>query len=331
MTFSSKIKDELSRTEITDILSAKAETAALARTMGYVTLKGFNKMEIEFSTENAAVARRIFKLLKTAFEISTQVSVERTNRLKKHNNYIIKINDRLSKDFLQEIRIAGKENFNIMTFDFGVPKELIKNDACKRAYVKGAFMGCGSISDPEKSYHAEFVNNREEHSKGICKLLDDFGINGKTIFRKNYYVTYIKESEQISDILALMGANNAMLEFENVRAVKETRNQINRVINCETANLDKIVDTSMRQINSIKVLKKYKAIDKLPDHLRELAYLRLKHTNASLKELGEMLNPPLGKSGVNHRLRKIEEIAEELSEHEKRGVCNEITKSNTKK
>jgi len=329
MTFSSKIKDELSRTEVTDMLSAKAEAAALARTMGYVTLKGLNKMEMEFSTENAAVARRIFKLLKTAFEISTQVSVEKTNRLKKHNNYIIKINDRLSKNFLQEIRIADKEIINIMTFDFGVPKELIKNDACKRAYIRGAFMGCGSISDPEKSYHAEFVNNREEHSKGICKLLEGFGINGKTIFRKNYYVTYIKESEQISDLLALMGANNAVLEFENVRAVKETRNQINRVINCETANLDKIVDTSMRQINSIKVLKKYKAIDKLPDHLKELAYLRLKHTNASLKELGEMLNPPLGKSGVNHRLKKIEEIARDL-EHQKRGVSNEITKSNTK-
>lgn len=331
MTFSSKIKDELSRTDISDILSAKAETAALVRTMGYVTLKGYNKLEIEFSTENAAVARRIFKLLKIAFKISTQVSVERTNRLKKHNNYIIKIDDQVSKDFLQETKIAGKDDLNIMTFDFGVPKDLIKNDSCKRAYLKGAFMGCGSISDPEKSYHAEFVNNREEHSKGICELLESFGINGKTIIRKNYYVTYVKESEQISDLLALMGANSAVLEYENIRAVKETRNQINRVINCETANLDKIVDTSMRQINNIKVLKKYKAIDKLPDHLRELAYLRLKHTNASLKELGEMLNPPLGKSGVNHRLRKIEEIAEEVLEHEKRGVDCEITKSNIKK
>lgn len=330
MTFSSKIKEELSRTEITDVLSAKAETAALVRTMGYISLKGFNKMEIEFSTENAAIARRIFKLLKTAFDISTQVSVEKTNRLKKHNNYIIKIDDNISKNFLQETGIAYKESFNIMTFDFGVPRDLVKEESSRRAYIKGAFMGCGSVSDPEKSYHAEFVSNREEHSKGICKLLEGFGINGKTIFRKNYYVTYIKESEQISDLLALMGANNAVLEFENVRAVKETRNQINRVINCETANLDKIVYTSMRQINSIKVLKKHKAIDKLPDHLRELAYLRLKHTNASLKELGEMLNPPLGKSGVNHRLRKIEEIAKDFKDEE-RGVDNEITKSNIKK
>lgn len=320
MTFSSKIKDELSRTEIADTISAKAETAALVRTMGYVNLKGFNKLEIEFSTENAAVARRVFKLLKTAFDITTQVSVERTNRLKKHNNYIININHELSKNFLQETGIDANNDFNIMTFDFGVPYSLMVDDECKRAYIKGAFMGCGSISDPEKSYHAEFVNSREEHSKGICKLLEEYGITGKTIFRKNYYVTYIKESEQISDLLALMGANNAVLQFENVRAVKETRNQINRVINCETANLDKIVDTSMRQINNIKILKKYKAIDKLPDHLKELAYLRLKHTNASLKELGEMLNPPLGKSGVNHRLRKIEELAEELLRHKKRGV-----------
>ena len=330
MTFSSKIKDELSRTEITDTLSAKAEVSALVRTMGYVSFKGFSKMEFEFSTENAAVARRIFKLLKIAYGISTQVSVEKTNRLKKHNNYIIKIEDKLAKKFLLDTRIA-KDDFSIMTFDYGVPDDLIGNDLCKRSYIKGSFMGCGSISDPEKSYHPEFVRNREEQCTGICKLLESYGIVGKTIYRKNYYVTYIKESEQISDLLALMGAHKSLLDFENVRAVKETRNQINRVINCETANLDKIVDTSMRQINSIKVLKKHKAIDKLPDHLRELAYLRLKHNNASLKELGQMLNPPLGKSGVNHRLRKIEEIAQDLLEHEKRGVENEITKSNIKK
>ncbi len=313
MTFSSKLKEELSRTEIKDIFSAKAEAAALVRTMGYITLKGFNKMEVEFSTENAAIARRIFKLLKVAFEITTQVSVEKTNRLKKHNNYIVKIEDNLSKKFLQGTGLTGND-FNIMTFDYGVPKSIVRSEASKRAYVKGAFMGCGSVSDPERSYHAEFVSNKEEHSRGIRELLKSFGIKSKTIFRKNYYVTYIKESEQISDLLALMGANSAVLEFENVRAVKETRNQINRVINCETANLDKIVDTSMRQINSIKVLKKHKAIDKLPDHLRELAYLRLKHTNASLKELGEMLDPPLGKSGVNHRLRKIEEIAKDFEQ-----------------
>lgn len=331
MTFSSIIKNELSRTEIINECCAKAEIAALLRTTGYITLRGFNKIEIELSTENAAVARRIFKLLKILYNMSTEVSVKKSNRLKKHNNYSIKIEEEKVKTFLQDTELIKDEEINFMNFDYGIPKDLMKKDCCKRAYIKGSFMGCGSISDPEKSYHAEFVNNKEEHGQGLCDLMKTYEINAKLIFRKNYYIAYIKEGEQISDLMAVMGSHNALLDFENVRVVKETRNRINRVINCETANLDKIVDTSMRQIRQIKILKKYKAIDKLPENLRELAYLRLKHSNASLKELGEMLNPPLGKSGVNHRLRKIEEIAEDLLEHEKRGVKDEITKGNIKK
>lgn len=331
MTFSSKIKDELSRTEISDTISAKAEVAAFIRTVGYISIKGLNKVEFEFSSENAAVARRIFKVLKIGHDINASVSVSKSNRLKKLNNYIIKIDEDITKQFLKDAKIAKDNDFNIMNFSYDVPKELLQSDLCKRAYIKGSFMGSGSISNPEKSYHAEFVSNKEVQSKTLIELLNGYGIIGKNIYRKNSFVTYIKESEQISDLLALMGANNAVLNFENIRAVKETRNQINRVINCETANLDKIVDTSMRQINNIKILKRHKVIDKLPDNLRELAYLRLKHSNASLKELGQMLNPPLGKSGVNHRLKKIEEIAEDLIEHEKRGVKSEITKSSIKK
>jgi len=320
MTFSSRIKDELTRTEIIDALSAKAEVAAFVRTLGYITIKGLNKVEFEFLTENAAVARRIFKVLKTACDINAEVSVTKSNRLKKQNNYIIRIDEKLTRQFLKDTGIVRNNDFNIMNFNYDVPEGLIGSDLSKRAYIKGSFMGSGSISNPEKSYHAEFVSSREAQSKTLQMLLKKYGINSKNIYRKNNYVTYIKESEQISDLLALMGANNAVLDFENIRAVKETRNQINRVINCETANLDKIVDTSMRQINNIKILKKHKVIDQLPDNLRELAYLRLKHSNASLKELGQMLDPPLGKSGVNHRLRKIEEIAKDLIEHEKRGV-----------
>lgn len=331
MTFSSKIKDELSRNEIIDVCCAKAEIAALVRTAGYINFKGLKKLEIEMSTENAAIARHIFKLLKFAFDISTEVSVKRTNRLKKKNSYNIRIEEEFSKSFLKDIQLTKDDELNFMNFNYGVPKDLVKRDCCKRAYIRGSFMGCGSISDPEKSYHAELINNKEEHGKGLCKLLKKYNINGKMLNRKNYFIVYVKESEQISDLLSLMGAYNAVLDFENIRAVKETRNQINRVINCETANLDKIVDTSMRQINHIKILKKHKVIDKLPENLRELAYLRLKHSNASLKELGQMLNSPLGKSGVNHRLRKIEEIAEELLEQEKRGVKDEIPKSNFKK
>lgn len=331
MTFSSKIKDELSRAEISDAASAEAEVAAFVRTIGYITIKGMNKVELEFSSENAAVARRIFKVLKTAYDINASVSVSKSNRLKKLNNYIIKIDESSTRQLLADTKIVKNNDFNIMNFNYEVPEELLRSDICKRAYIRGSFMGSGSISNPERSYHAEFVSSKEIQSRTLQELLEGYGISGKNIYRKSNFVTYIKESEQISDLLALMGASSAVLNFENIRAIKETRNQINRVINCETANLDKIVDTSMRQINNIKILKKHKVIDQLPDNLRELAYLRLKHSNASLKELGQMLSPPLGKSGVNHRLRKIEEIAEDLIEHEKRGGKGEITKSSVKK
>jgi DNA-binding protein WhiA len=250
MTFSSKVKDELSRTEISDERSAKAEAAAFVRTVGYITIKGLNKVEFEFLTENAAVARRIFKVLKAAHNINAAVSVSKSNRLKKQNNYIIKINEKLTRQFLEETRMIEDNDLNIMNFNYKVPEDFIDSDLCKRAYIKGSFMGSGSISNPEKSYHAEFVSNKEAQSKTIQDILKTYGIIGKNIYRKNNYVTYIKESEQISDLLALMGANNAVLDFENIRAVKETRNQINRVINCETANLDKIVDTSMRPITT---------------------------------------------------------------------------------
>lgn len=331
MTFSSKIKNELSRTAITEICCVKAEMAALVRTTGYINLRGLSKVEVELTTENAAVARRIFKILKTAYNISTEVIIKKTNRLKKRNHYSIKIAGDAVENFLDDTRLNVHDEINFINFDFGIPEDLINKDCCKRAYIRGCFMGCGSISDPEKSYHAEFVNNKEVHSEGLCELLKSYDIKAKRVYRKNYYVTYIKESDQICDLMNLMGAYNALLDYENVRAVKETRNRINRVINCETANLDKIVDTSMRQINNIRVLKKYKVIDRLPENLRDLAYLRVKHSNASLKELGQMLKPPLGKSGVNHRLKKIEEIAEELLEQEKRGVKNEVTKINIKK
>lgn len=314
MTFSLKLKNELARTSMDKSCCIKSELAALVRTTGYINIKSFNRLQMELSTENAAVARRIFKLLKNLYDISTEVIVKKTNRLKKRNNYSIIIDEKIIQQFLQDIKLinTNEEGINILNLDFEVPRSLIKNDCCKKSYIKASFMGCGSISDPEKSYHVEFVNNKEEHSEGLCKILNSYSVKAKKICRKNYYITYVKESDQICDLINIMGAYNVLLDYENIRAVKETRNNINRIVNCETANMDKIVDTSMRQINNINILKKYKIIDTLPDNLKELAKLRVKHKNASLKELGDMLNPPLGKSGVNHRLRKIEEIAEDV-------------------
>ncbi len=312
MTFSSKCKNEISRLNLEKRCCTIAELSALIRTTGYISIKGYNKFEIEFVMENAAVARRIFKMIKYLYNTNSEITVKKTNRLKKHNNYSVKVNEEDVKKLLIDTKLSKDYNINILKFNYGIPKSLVKDSCCIRAYIRGAFLGCGSISDPEKSYHVEFVSNRQKHCYDLEALINKYDLGAKSIARKELYITYLKDSEKIVDLLNVMGAYNSLLSIENIRAIKETRNNVNRVVNCETANLGKIVDTSIRQKNSIMILQKYNVINKLPEGLRELAYLRLDNEDASLKELGEMLIPPLGKSGVNHRLKKIEKIAEEI-------------------
>ncbi|HBB28210.1 MAG TPA: DNA-binding protein WhiA [Clostridiales bacterium] len=312
MTFSSKCKNEISRLNLEKRCCTIAELSALIRTTGYISIKGYNKFEIEFVMENAAVARRIFKMIKYLYNTNSEITVKKTNRLKKHNNYSVKVNEEDVKKLLIDTKLSKDSNINILKFNYGIPKSLVKDSCCIRAYIRGAFLGCGSISDPEKSYHVEFVSNRQKHCYDLEALINKYDLGAKSIARKELYITYLKDSEKIVDLLNVMGAYNSLLSIENIRAIKETRNNVNRVVNCETANLGKIVDTSIRQKNSIMILQKYNVINKLPEGLRELAYLRLDNEDASLKELGEMLIPPLGKSGVNHRLKKIEKIAEEI-------------------
>lgn len=312
MTFSSQCKDEISRLNLENRCCVIAELAALIRTTGYITIKGYNRFEIEFVMENAVVIRRIFKMIKFLYNINSEIAVKKTNRLKKNNNYSIKVSENDANKILEDTKLSKSSEINILKFNYGIPKSLVAETCCKRAYIRGAFLGCGSISDPERSYHVEFVNSRQKHCRDLEVLINDYDLGIKSIKRKDLYISYLKDSEKIVDLLNIMSAYNSLLSIENIRAIKETRNNINRVVNCETANLSKIVDTSVRQKNSINLLQKYDIIDKLPNGLRELAYLRLENEDASLKELGEMLSPPLGKSGVNHRLKKIEKIADEI-------------------
>ena len=189
---------------------------------------------------------------------------------------------------------------------------MVKDDEERRAYIRGAFIGGGSISNPEKTYHLEFVTHSEEYAVDLSKLINSYGLNSKVIQRKNSYIIYIKEGEQIVDLLNIIGAQSCLLELENIRIMKEMRNNVNRLVNCETANLSKTVNAAVRQVESIKLIQSQIGLQRLPKNLREIAELRLNYPDESLKELGEMLDPPVGKSGVNHRLRKIEKIAEEL-------------------
>ena len=197
------------------------------------------------------------------------------------------------------------ENFSITN------NIVIMKDCCKRAFIRGAFMAAGSISDPNKSYHFEIKCNSEKKANQLIELLENYNIDGKMVARKGGYVVYIKEGEGIVDVLNVMEAHVSLMEMENVRILKGMSNYYNRQVNCETANIKKTVATSVRQIDDIDFIQN-KGIDYLPEKLQDIAWVRKENPDASLQELGEMLDPPLGKSGVNHRLRKICQIAQEL-------------------
>lgn len=198
--------------------------------------------------------------------------------------------------------------------DYGyvVDPSVVSSMCCKRAFVRASFVACGSIADPNKQYHMEFVSSDYDLMTDLKEIISEFGIDGKIIERKTYFVVYYKEGEQLVDLLNIMSAHKALLEFENLRVIKEVRNNINRKVNCETANLNKIVSASVRQSEAIEYIKNTVGLDFLPDNLRTMAIARLKNPDASLKVLGELVDPPIGKSGVNHRLNKICEMASEL-------------------
>ena len=188
----------------------------------------------------------------------------------------------------------------------------VQQDCCRRAYIKGVFMTSGSISDPNKGYHMEVVCENEGRAQFIQEIINGFGVEARIIQRKKYYVVYLKDGEMIVDMLGIMGAHISLMNMENIRIRKDIRNNINRRVNCEAANLNKTVSAAVKQMNDVNYIIETKGIGYLPDNLQELALARLENEDASLKELGEMMTPPIGKSGVNHRLRKISEIAEEM-------------------
>ena len=311
MSFSAETKNELSRIKSDNHCCNVTELAALIRLAGSIQIVGFGKLNLKITTELNSIARKIFKLLKENFGINTTISVNKNQMLKRNNSYVLMVTSEMgAENLIKELGIlAPGEGFYTLN---KVPTYLIQHDECTRAFIRGAFLGGGSISDPGKTYHMEFVTNNEDFAESLKDLINSLGFNCKIVARKNNYVVYLKESEQISDLLSIIGAHQALLSLQNTKIVKAMRNSVNRIVNCETANLSKTVNAAVRQVENIKFIQQTIGISSLPENLQEIAELRVEYEDLSLKELGEMLNPPIGKSGVNHRLRKLEEIANKL-------------------
>lgn len=286
MSFSSKVKEELSKECNSPRHCCIAETAAIISMCGKVIFDEKDHVRIEIHTENVTVARKYFTLLKKTYNIDTDVKISEEQM----RNVIDKIGD-LSEP---------------------VSPLLIKNSCCQRAFLRGAFLCIGSMSDPQKSYHLEFVCTDEDKARQLQSVIQGFDIEAKIVLRKKYYVVYLKEGSGIVDLLNVCEAPVALMKLENMRIVKEMRNSVNRRVNCETANITKTVNAATRQIEDIEYIRDHYGLENLPETLRQMAEVRLENPDAPLKELGEYLDPPVGKSGVNHRLRKLSELADRI-------------------
>lgn len=286
MSFSSKVKEELSKECNSPRHCCIAETAAIISMCGKVIFDEKDHVRIEIHTENVTVARKYFTLLKKTYNIDTDVKISEEQM----RSVIDKIGD-LSEP---------------------VSPLLIKNSCCQRAFLRGAFLCIGSMSDPQKSYHLEFVCTDEDKARQLQSVIQGFDIEAKIVLRKKYYVVYLKEGSGIVDLLNVCEAPVALMKLENLRIVKEMRNSVNRRVNCETANITKTVNAATRQIEDIIYIRDHYGLENLPEPLSQMAEARLENPDAPLKELGEYLDPPVGKSGVNHRLRKLSELADRI-------------------
>lgn len=305
--FSTEVRNELARVSDENACCQRAELAALLR-MGGTMVLGGGGVGMNFSSENAAVARKVLGLIKRGLELRTEVVVSRARRLKKNNTYLVRVTPSPHvREVLVSLGILGGEGINI-----GQDSPLLRRQCCRRAYLRGAFLGGGSVNRPEGDYHLELVSANPDFARTLTKVMKGFSLPVGLSERKQDYVVYLKGGDAITDFLQIIGAHNALLDFENVRVVKEMRNQVNRLVNCETANLQKTVNAAVRQAGSIQLLLENGLLEKLPKALRETALLRLEHPEASLQEMVELSTGKVSRSGLNHRLRKLEEMAAQL-------------------
>lgn len=315
MSFSSTVKNELCRLEnVNDCCLLSEVTAALCFSGLAATAAGGGH-NIRITTENAAFARRIYSSIKRLCGINPEVTIRKSKKLKKHASYMLFITPCIgSEKLLKQTGVAFEDENTQAPMLVIADKSILKRQCCRKAFLRGAFLAGGSISDPEKTYHLELTSRTRKQAEELKMILGHFKLRARIILRKGSFVTYLKEGENIVDFLNIVGAHNALMELENVRILKDMRNNVNRIVNCETANLGKTIDASLRQVDNIKYIAKNIGFDKLNAGLREIASLRMEYSDASLVELGKMLSPPLGKSGVNHRLRKLDMIAEKHRE-----------------
>jgi DNA-binding protein WhiA len=305
VSFTAEVKDELSRVFVKRGCCPRAELSALIRIEGTLHVTGPERFRLEVATETAPVARKTIKLMHDHFDLKTELTVRRSV-LHKANNYLITVPAQAGlAPTLRALGVLDAEGGLV----YGIEPSLVKKDCCAISYLRGAFLGGGFVADPHGDFHFELTAETEELAEDLVELAGRFGIEPKVTHRRNLYAVYLKGAEPIVDFLALVGAHRALLRTEDVRIIKSMRNDVNRLVNAETANAQKAAEAAVQQLEDIRLLATSPGLENLPPALQEMAYLRLEFPDVSLRELGELADPRLSKSAVYHRIRRLEEMA----------------------
>lgn len=304
MSFSSKVKEEIARHISTARHCQLAEIAAITAFNGEIFVDRLGDYSIKILSDNPIVIRKYFTLLRKTFNIEAENFIDlSTNRILINDSYE-------AKRILSALKMIDQEGCVVR--GRLVNPLIVQQQCCRRSFIRGAFLASGSVSDPTRFYHLEIVCTTAEKAEQLVEIMESFGVEAKIVQRKKYYVVYVKEGAYIVELLNIMEAHVALMELENVRILKEMRNSVNRQVNCETANLNKTISAAIKQVRDIQYIRDTVGLESLKPNLREVAYARLENEDMNLKDLGQMLAPPVGKSGVNHRLRKLSEVAEEI-------------------
>ncbi len=311
MSFSSDVREELARSACEKDCCARAEMAAMALSCGALSFRGAGRYQLTFGSESAAVARRYFLMAKEWLGVTGELRAVKTDRLGGRARYMLSFSNEDAQALIAALKLTDKNA------PLGIRKtphgDMLRRNCCRVAALRGAYLAGGSINNPEHAYHMEIAVSDGEMARCAARLMEGFGLPARVSARKRQYVAYLKDGEHIATLLTLLGAHVAVLALENVRILKGVRNEVNRQVNCDSSNLEKTVEAAQRQISMIEWIDKKLGLALLPPQLTALAQLRLRFPDASFAELGSLMDPPLGKSGVSARMRRLEALAEELA------------------
>lgn len=324
MSFSTETKEELTRQPMEKPCCMLAELCALTQTSGSLGFQGAGRFSVTYRVESAALARRIYTMLKRNLEVAPQLHFVQHSRLGGRTSSVLTLEGEDAVTLLNAMNMMERDEEGRLLLKRTTPKPTITRQCCRRSFLRGAFLGAGSVTNPEKGYHLELVAEDERFCQTIERLMEKSGLQARHTVRKGKNVVYLKDAQQIADMLALLGASNAVMEMENIRIVHQMRGNINRASNCDDHNDERAAIASDAQVEAIKLISIHHGLDSLPAALQQVAKLRLDNPELSMQALGQMMDPPLGKSGVSHRMARLQTIAREIEQSEVQSKTPEI-------